>query len=67
MRKLFNPAVTLMNRLKYPQKFILISLLFVLPLALVMILLIPSINERLDFAQQEKDGNVYLRPLRRLL
>lgn len=67
MRNLFNPAVVLMNRLRYPQKFILISLLFVLPLALVILLLIPSLNERIDFAQQEKSGNEYLRPLRRLL
>ncbi|MCL4299280.1 MAG: hypothetical protein KJ077_26330 [Anaerolineae bacterium] len=67
MKKLFSPAVALMNRLRYPQKFILISLLFVLPLALVILLLIPSLDERIDFAQQEKYGNEYLRPLRRLL
>ncbi len=67
MKKLFNPAVALMNRLKYLHKFMLISLLFVLPLALVMVLLIPSINERIDFTQKEKDGNAYLRPLRQLL
>jgi hypothetical protein len=67
MEKFFNPAVALMNRLKYPQKFILVSLLFVLPLALAILLLIPSINERIDFAQQEKYGNEYLHSLRQLL
>ena len=32
---LLAPAITVMNRLKYPQKFALISLLFALPLALL--------------------------------
>ncbi|MCL4303253.1 MAG: response regulator [Anaerolineae bacterium] len=67
MKMLFSPAISLMNRLKYPQKFILISLLFALPLALVMILLIGEINSRIEFAQKEIYGNSYLRPLRGLL
>ncbi|NWG14944.1 MAG: response regulator [Acidobacteria bacterium] len=67
MKMLFNPAIALMNRLKYPQKFVLISLLFALPLALVMTLLIREINTRIEFAQKEIYGNVYLRPLRGLL
>jgi hypothetical protein len=67
MKKLFNPAIVLMNQLKYPQKFSLISLFFLLPLALVLILLIPSLNERIEFTQKEIYGNMYLRPLRRLL
>lgn len=67
MQKLFEPAVALMNRLKYPQKFSLISLFFILPLVLVIILLISAINERIDFTQKEVYGNTYLRPLRTLL
>ena len=53
-----------MNRLKFPQKFALISLLFALPLALVMTLLIIEINSSIDFSQKEKVGTAYLRPLR---
>ncbi len=60
----FNPAIRLMNRLKFPQKFVLISLLFALPLALVMTLLILEINSSIDFSQKEKSGTAYLRPLR---
>src|SRR5688572_10331514 len=67
MKKLFKPAIVLMNQLKYPQKFILISFFFILPLALVIILLIPSFNDRIDFTQKELYGNTYLHPLRRLL
>jgi PAS domain S-box-containing protein len=65
--KLFNPAIALMNRLKYPQKFVLISLLFALPLALVMISLMREINYKIEFAQKEIYGNAYLRPLRSML
>jgi PAS domain S-box-containing protein len=67
MKSFFKPAIRLMNRLKYPQKFTLISLLFVLPLALVMFLLISEINVGIEVAQKEIYGNAYLRPLRRLL
>jgi PAS domain S-box-containing protein len=62
----FSPALALMNRLAYPRKFAIISLVFALPLVLVMYLLISEINERIDFAQQELDGLAYLRPLRQL-
>ncbi len=55
-----------MNRLKYPQKFFLISLLFVLPLALVMNLLLSELDSRIEFTQKEIYGNAYLRPISQL-
>src|SRR6266516_2974526 len=67
MKKLFNPATALMNRLSYPRKFVLISLLLVVPLALVMTFFTLTINSSIEVAQQEIDGDVYLRPLRNLL
>ncbi|PZU95732.1 MAG: diguanylate cyclase [Pseudanabaena sp.] len=63
---LFKPAIALMNRLKYPQKFFLISLLFVIPLALVMGLLITELDSRIEFTQKEIYGTRYLRPINRL-
>jgi serine phosphatase RsbU (regulator of sigma subunit) len=66
IEKLFRPAISLMNRLKYPQKFTLISSVFILPLSLVMYLLISEIQSRNDFAEKEMIGNIYLRPLRQL-
>lgn len=66
IEKLFRPAISLMHRLNYPQKFTLISSIFVLPLSLVMYLLISEIQSRNDFAEKEKIGNIYLRPLRQL-
>lgn len=62
--RFIKPAIAVMNRLKYPQKFALISCLFILPLSLVMYLLISEIQSRIDFARKEKIGNLYLRPLR---
>jgi sigma-B regulation protein RsbU (phosphoserine phosphatase) len=58
--KLFNPAIALMNRLKYPQKFVLISFLFALPLALVMISLIREINYKIEthFGKRDSDGGI---------
>src|SRR3954454_25336311 len=67
MSQLLSPAITLMNRLRYPQKFLLISLLFIVPLALVMALLIAEVNTKADFAQKEKMRAEYLRVARRLL
>ena len=63
---LIAPAVAVMNRLTYPRKFALISLLFVMPLAVVMGLLISEMNTRIGFARKEIQGIRYLRPLRQL-
>jgi signal transduction histidine kinase/DNA-binding response OmpR family regulator len=66
MQQLFEPAIRLMNRLSYPQKFVLISLLFALPLGLVMSLLLVEIDKSIDFGRKETIGTLYLRPLRQL-
>ena len=66
LSRLLAPARALLDRLKYPQKFALISLLFILPLAVVMYFLISEINDRIDFASKEIKGDKYLRPLREL-
>jgi PAS domain S-box-containing protein len=66
MSQLLRPAIALMNRLRYPQKFLLISLLFILPLALVISLLIAEVNTKVSFAQKEANGTEYLRAVRKL-
>ena len=60
------PARAVMDRLTYPRKFVLISVLFALPLAVVMYLLISEINQGIEFARKEIQGDQYLRPLRKL-
>ncbi len=67
MQSLFSPAIALMNRLKYPQKFLLIGLLLLLPLALVMSQYIARVNDVTNFASKEQLGLVYNAPLIKFL
>ncbi len=64
---LLAPAVAVMNRLRYPQKFAVISLLFAVPLALVTYFMVTELDVRYEFGHKEIQGDAYLRPLRRLL
>ena len=64
---LLAPAMGVMNRLRYTQKFGLITLLFALPLGLATYYMIREANVRIDFGQKEIYGNEYLRPLRHLM
>jgi signal transduction histidine kinase/DNA-binding response OmpR family regulator len=50
-------------RLRYPQKFLLISLLFLLPLVVTMGFMIAEQNVRINIAQQQIVGTRYLRVL----
>jgi signal transduction histidine kinase/ActR/RegA family two-component response regulator/HPt (histidine-containing phosphotransfer) domain-containing protein len=59
MTRLLSPAVALMHRLRYPHKFLLISLLFSIPLALMMYLWLAEITEQLAFTRQERAGLEY--------
>ncbi|MEJ7592004.1 MAG: hypothetical protein WKF77_10680 [Planctomycetaceae bacterium] len=61
------PAVAIMSRLSYAEKFTLISLLFILPTGWVTTGFVLEINKRIDFAARELQGTNDLRPLRRLL
>ncbi len=65
-QRLLAPAVAVMNRLSYPQKFALISLLFVLPLALVTYYLFSEYHDQITFTEKEVHGVRYLRTVRRL-
>ncbi len=60
----FTPAIGLMNRLVFPQKFALISFLFALPLALVLALFVLQLDSSISLAEGEKRGTAYLRALR---
>jgi signal transduction histidine kinase/DNA-binding response OmpR family regulator len=65
-QRLLLPARWLMDRLTYPRKFALVSLLFVLPLVAVLYFLLAEINNGVEFAQKEIKGNEYLRTVRHL-
>ncbi|MDZ4684535.1 MAG: PAS domain S-box protein [Planctomycetaceae bacterium] len=63
MRMAFAPAVKLLDRLTYPRKFVLIALLFGLPLGMVTLFLVGELNERIAFSAKERLGTEYLRPV----
>ncbi|MBK9940992.1 MAG: PAS domain S-box protein [Kouleothrix sp.] len=66
MKHALDPVVALLNRLNYPQKFALISVLFAIPLVLVITLFLFEVGTKIAFSQAERDGTAYLRPLRSL-
>ncbi len=63
MEWFFKPAVLVMSRLKYPQKFALVGLVLLLPLVVVMSQFIVQINSDIDFASREQLGLLYNDPL----
>jgi signal transduction histidine kinase/HPt (histidine-containing phosphotransfer) domain-containing protein len=67
MKRMLEPAVTLMNRLRYPQKFALISLLFAIPIALMMALWLVELHHRMSFTARERSGLELVVALRHVL
>ncbi|HEY9703216.1 MAG TPA: hypothetical protein V6C58_12255, partial [Allocoleopsis sp.] len=66
MRAFFTSAIAMMNRLKYPQKFALISAIFVVPIILLVYLLFSDIYNQINLDQKKILGNVYLAPLQEI-
>lgn len=67
MRSRLAAVAAFLHRLKYAQKFVLISLLFLVPLGVSLYLLVREQNIAIDFGRKELEGTYYLRPLRELL
>src|SRR5262245_48872667 len=63
MKGLFAPAVLILNRLRYPQKFLLITMLFALPLGVVMVFFLRVVQHDIECSEHEKIGVEYIRPL----
>ncbi len=66
MKKLsiFSPGIKVMNKMTYARKFMLILLLFLIPFAVVLSMLISNVNERIQFAEKEREGIEYISELR---
>ncbi len=67
IKYLFEPAVQLMNRLKYAYKFSLIGLLIVLQASVLIYMLVSELNKNIDFAIRERAGVQYIQALTHLL
>ena len=64
---LVGPAARIMGRLRYAHKFMLIFLLFTLPLLVAGWLLFKEINADIGFLEQERRGIEYIKAVRPLL
>ncbi len=63
MRLFFAPVARLLDRLRYSQKFLLISLLFAFPLALMLLQFLVETQRQVILSQSELNGTAYLRQL----
>jgi len=67
MRYLLEPAVRLINRLPYAQKFFLIGLLIVIQAAVLIFMLVSELNKNIDSIAEERLGVTYCQTLVTLL
>jgi len=63
----FRPATAIMGRLKYAQKFILIGLVLLAPLAFVGYSYLQQQGTQTVFSAKERVGVAYIQPLNALL
>src|SRR5262245_20726745 len=61
------PAVAVMNQLRYPVKFLVISALFTIPIAFLMYQWLTQLGTRLDLAARERVGLEYVVSLRQVM
>src|SRR5262245_33551684 len=61
------PGVAVMNRLRYPVKFLVISALFTIPIAFLMYQWLTQLGSRLDIAERERVGLEYVVSLRQVM
>ena len=61
-----NAAIQLMNRLSYPKKMILISIVFLVPIVLLISLLLNQLGAGIATAEKESRGLEYIKTVRQL-
>jgi hypothetical protein len=59
-------ATTLMNRLSYPKKMLLIALIFLIPLTATFIILFNQMNRGITAIETEFNGLVFIASVRTL-
>jgi methyl-accepting chemotaxis protein len=65
MDMVFKPGIGLLNRLRYPHKFLLIGVIFLTPLIVMGYFLIDEVNQRIRFMERERLGVEYIAQLRK--
>jgi len=66
MNALCSPVIALLNSMKFPAKFALIAILFLLPLTILSYVLLQDLQQKIDATTQEQLGLEYIVPLRNL-
>ena len=66
MKELLKPAIALMGALTYPKKMILVSILFLVPLAIVSMLLKAELDTKVEVTAKELRGLEYIQTVRQL-
>lgn len=61
-KMIFQPAVAFMNRLTYSRKMVLLTAVFLIPIAILTYQLAAQLGEKMNFVVQERKGAAYLRP-----
>lgn len=64
---LLSPAVSMMGQLKYPYKFTIISLIFLIPLLVFFYVAVSAVNQQLSLAKKELEGVTLLTQIRPLV
>ncbi len=67
MDSLLSPGIALLNRLRFPLKFGLVSLVFAIPMVIMAYLLLSNVAEEVDFLEHEHKGVEYIISLRQLV
>ncbi len=66
MQTLFRPAISLMNRLRYRRKFMLLGAAIAVVMGVLFLTVFTSLKRDIDTAQQELAGLQMLKPMNRL-
>lgn len=64
MKHLLRPATWLLSQLTFPRKLALVGVLFLIPLALLAVLLLPRLNADIAFAERELVGLQAIEPIK---
>lgn len=67
MNAIFKPAKNLMDCVRYPVKFSIIFIIILIPLSTLSLNLISSINEKINFLENERTGLAYIKSVRQPL
>ncbi|NJN99094.1 MAG: hypothetical protein HC875_35865 [Anaerolineales bacterium] len=59
---IFQLAISLMNRLTYSRKMMVVAAVFIVPLIILTYQVVAGFEADITFAEQELKGNEYLRP-----